>query len=45
MHTVPLGFRLAGVHCGIKQDAAKEDLTLIVDRRSVGGRWRFTRRT
>ncbi|HRX77636.1 MAG: bifunctional glutamate N-acetyltransferase/amino-acid acetyltransferase ArgJ [Planctomycetaceae bacterium] len=27
---VPKGFRLAGVHCGIKSNAAKEDLTLIV---------------
>jgi glutamate N-acetyltransferase/amino-acid N-acetyltransferase len=29
-HPVPKGFRLAGVHCGIKSNAAKEDLTLIV---------------
>ena len=29
-HPVPQGFRLAGVHCGIKSNAAKEDLTLIV---------------
>ncbi len=28
-HPVPKGFRLAGVHCGIKSNAAKEDLTLI----------------
>ncbi|MBC8351821.1 MAG: bifunctional glutamate N-acetyltransferase/amino-acid acetyltransferase ArgJ [Planctomycetes bacterium] len=28
-HPVPKGFRLAGVHCGIKSDATKEDLTLI----------------
>jgi glutamate N-acetyltransferase / amino-acid N-acetyltransferase len=27
---VPRGFRLAGVACGIKQDASREDLTLIV---------------
>jgi glutamate N-acetyltransferase / amino-acid N-acetyltransferase len=27
---VPAGFRLSGVCCGIKQEAAKEDLTLIV---------------
>lgn len=27
---VPAGFRLAGVHCGIKSEAAKEDLALIV---------------
>src|SRR5262245_53084389 len=26
---VPLGFRLAGVHCGIKKVAGKEDFTLI----------------
>jgi len=26
---VPDGFRLAGVHCGIKQDPVKEDLTLL----------------
>jgi glutamate N-acetyltransferase/amino-acid N-acetyltransferase len=30
MKNLPWGFRFAGVHCGIKQDAAKEDLTLIV---------------
>ena len=29
-HPIPKGFRLAGVHCGIKSNAAKEDLTLIV---------------
>lgn len=35
-HPVPQGFRLAGVHCGIKSNAAKEDLTLIVtDKDSV----------
>ncbi|MCA9119160.1 MAG: bifunctional glutamate N-acetyltransferase/amino-acid acetyltransferase ArgJ [Planctomycetaceae bacterium] len=28
-HPVPKGFRLAGVHCGIKSNTAKEDLTLI----------------
>jgi glutamate N-acetyltransferase/amino-acid N-acetyltransferase len=27
---VPAGFRLAGVHCGIKDDTTKEDLTLVV---------------
>ena len=27
---VPAGFRLAGVHCGIKQDPDKEDLLLII---------------
>src|SRR5687767_12138710 len=26
---VPQGFRLAGVHCGIKRNPAKEDFTLI----------------
>ncbi|MEQ8785286.1 MAG: bifunctional glutamate N-acetyltransferase/amino-acid acetyltransferase ArgJ [Pirellulaceae bacterium] len=29
-HSVPQGFRLTGVHCGIKADPQKEDLTLIV---------------
>ena len=29
-HPGPLGFRLAGVHCGIKSDPQKEDFTLIV---------------
>ncbi len=28
--SVPQGFRLAGVSCGIKQDSSREDLTLIV---------------
>ena len=27
---VPNGFRMAGVHCGVKSDPAKEDLTLVV---------------
>ena len=27
---VPRGFRLAGVHCGIKKDSAKEDLSLFI---------------
>ena len=27
---IPLGFKLAGVQCGIKSNASKEDLTLIV---------------
>ncbi len=27
---VPKGFRLAGLHCGIKRDAEKKDLTLVV---------------
>ena len=27
---VPQGFRLAGVHCGIKSDPSKPDLTLVV---------------
>jgi glutamate N-acetyltransferase/amino-acid N-acetyltransferase len=27
---VPAGFRVAGVHCGIKSDATKEDLSLFV---------------
>ena len=30
---IPAGFRMSGVHCGIKQDASKEDLTLIVTAR------------
>lgn len=29
-HTVPQGFRLAGLHCGIKGNPNKPDLTLIV---------------
>ena len=28
-HPVPKGFRLAGVHCGVKSDPTKEDVTLI----------------
>ncbi|MBP89521.1 MAG: bifunctional ornithine acetyltransferase/N-acetylglutamate synthase [Planctomycetaceae bacterium] len=28
-HSVPKGFRLAGVHCGVKSDPSREDLTLI----------------
>lgn len=33
---IPPGFRMAAVHCGIKQDPAKEDLTLVVcDRDAV----------
>jgi len=28
--SVPRGFRLAGVHCGVKKNPQKQDLTLIV---------------
>jgi len=27
---VPKGFRLSGVHCGLKRDPSKEDLTLVI---------------
>lgn len=30
MFDVPLGFRLTGVHCGVKDDPQKKDLTLVV---------------
>jgi glutamate N-acetyltransferase/amino-acid N-acetyltransferase len=30
---VPLGYRFAGVHCGVKRDPRKEDLTLVVSDR------------
>jgi len=37
MSNFPQGFRGAGIHCGIKSDPAKEDLTLLVsDRPAVG---------
>ena len=29
-HRVPLGFRLGGMYCGIKRDATRHDLTLVV---------------
>jgi len=36
-HCVPQGFSLAGVHCGIKRDPQKLDLTLVVcDRPATG---------
>jgi glutamate N-acetyltransferase/amino-acid N-acetyltransferase len=31
--SVPQGFRVAGVHCGIKKSGQKEDLTLVVSER------------
>ena len=35
---VPLGYRLAGVHCGIKRNPNNNDLTLIVSELpAVGG--------
>lgn len=35
-HSIPDGFRMAGVHCGIKSDPERPDLTLVVaDRPSV----------
>ncbi len=34
-YPVPRGFRLTGVHCGVKQDTSKEDLTLIVSDRDA----------
>ncbi len=30
MHSIPRGFRLAGYHCGLKQDSKAEDIALIV---------------
>jgi glutamate N-acetyltransferase/amino-acid N-acetyltransferase len=32
---IPRGFRVAGVHCGIKKDSAKEDLSLFVADRPI----------
>ncbi len=41
--TVPQGFRLAGVHCGVKTDAAKEDLTLVVSQLPCAAAGVYTR--
>jgi glutamate N-acetyltransferase/amino-acid N-acetyltransferase len=41
--TVPLGYRLAGVHCGIKRDPQKEDLTLVVSDRPAVAAGVYTR--
>ena len=35
--SLPIGYRLAGIHCGIKSDAGKEDLSLIVSARPAVG--------
>ncbi len=36
--SVPAGFRVAGVHCGIKRNPNKEDLTLVIaDTPAVAG--------
>lgn len=34
-HSIPRGFRLGGVHCGIKRDRTREDLTLVVSDQPV----------
>ncbi len=34
---IPAGFRFAGVHCGIKEDTSREDLSLIVADQSMVG--------
>ncbi len=39
---VPQGFKLAGVHCGIKRNPQKEDLTLIVSDRPATGAGVYT---
>jgi glutamate N-acetyltransferase / amino-acid N-acetyltransferase len=40
---VPLGFRVAGVHCGIKGNPDKRDLTLIVGERPLVAAGVYTR--
>jgi glutamate N-acetyltransferase/amino-acid N-acetyltransferase len=40
---VPQGFRLAGVHCGIKRNPAKPDLTLVVSDRPAVAAGVYTR--
>lgn len=39
---VPSGFKFAAVHCGVKQDASKEDLTLVVAERPAVGAGVYT---
>ncbi|MDA0991949.1 MAG: bifunctional glutamate N-acetyltransferase/amino-acid acetyltransferase ArgJ [Verrucomicrobia bacterium] len=39
---VPPGFRMAGVHCGIKSDASKPDLTLVVSDRPAAAAGVYT---
>ena len=39
---VPSGFKLAAVHCGVKQDASKEDLTLVVAERDLAAAGVYT---
>ena len=34
---IPAGFELVGVHCGVKRDASREDLTLIRSRQPLVG--------
>jgi glutamate N-acetyltransferase/amino-acid N-acetyltransferase len=40
--TIPGGFRLAGVHCGIKRNATKRDLTVIVGDSALSAAGVFT---
>lgn len=40
---VPKGFRLAGVHCGLKRDPGKQDLTLVVSDRPAAAAGVYTR--
>ncbi len=40
--SIPQGFRVAGVHCGIKRSAAKQDLTLIISDRPAAAAGVYT---
>src|SRR5687767_398101 len=40
---VPAGYRFAGVHCGVKRDPQKEDLTLVVSDRPAVAAGVYTR--
>lgn len=41
--SLPLGFRLSGLHCGIKEDSGNEDLALVVSDVDAVGVGTFTR--
>jgi glutamate N-acetyltransferase / amino-acid N-acetyltransferase len=43
MIPIPRGFRLAGVHCGVKKNPSKEDLTLVVSDRPAVAAGVYTR--
>ena len=41
-HVIPQGYRVAGVHCGIKRNPAKEDIALVVSEQNASAAGVYT---